>query len=228
MATLNFSAAIPELLEWTDTTHFGKKFVMESHAGNTATFLTGDNDGMSITITGTGLTYGKTGELIAGTVQSIVYDYGGDAYLTVKNLSMNAVVAQDSLEFAGTWALLPATAGNDIVNGSSDIDSIFGHDGRDRLNGKAGNDTLDGGDANDRLTGGRGSDTFVFRTNDSGRDVITDFDARGGEGRQDFLRIGSEYNVEKSGNNTLITFGDDDQILLLDVKPSHIDSSDFV
>jgi Ca2+-binding RTX toxin-like protein len=87
---------------------------------------------------------------------------------------------------------------------------------------------LEGGDGSDRMTGGRGSDTFVFGSNQSGRDVIIDFDAVGGVGRQDFLLISSEYNLAKSGNNTIITYGDGDEILLLGVKPKQIDDSDFV
>lgn len=228
MATLTFSAAIPELTNWTDGGHFGKKFFMESHKDNTATFTTGDNDFMSIQITGTGLTYNQNGDLIGGTVSKIVYDFGGDAYLTIKDLSLDAVSARQAFQFAGIWGVKTAAMGKDIVNGSSDHDNIFGMDGKDRLDAKAGNDIVDGGDGSDRMTGGRGSDTFVFRSNESGRDVITDFDAVGGTGHQDFLSISGEYNVSKSGKNTIITYADGDEIVLLGVKPNQIDASDLV
>lgn len=228
MARLTYSSAIPELMEWTDTQNFGKQFFMETHSGNTATFATGDADYMSIHITGTGLTYNNSGDLISGTVTKIVYDHGGDAYLTITNLELDATVAQGAFEFAGIWAMLPAANGRDVVNGSSDHDEIYGWSDRDVMNGKAGNDVIDGGNGDDRLTGGKGSDTFVFHGNDTGRDVITDFDAVGGVGHQDFLKIGSEYNVAALGKNTLITFADGDEIVLLGVKPDQIDSGDFV
>jgi Ca2+-binding RTX toxin-like protein len=228
MAKLTFSAAIPELLDWTDLTHFGKKFSMDGHQDNTATFTSGDNDFMSIQITGTGLTYNQSGNLVGGTVNKIVYDFGGDAYLTIKDVSLDAVTVRNAFEFAGIWAADPAAAGKDIVNGSADHDNIFGMDGKDRLDAKAGNDIVDGGDGSDRMTGGRGSDTFVFRSNESGRDVITDFDAVGGTGHQDFLRISGEYNVAKSGKDTIITYADGDEIVLIGVKPNQIDASDLV
>jgi len=229
MATLNFSSAIPELLEWTDASHFGKKFFLDTNSGDHATFTTGANDGMSIKISGAGLTYNNAGDLISGTVQSITYDYGGGAYLTVKNLSMSAPTAQGAFEFAGIWALLPATAGADIVNGSSDHDNIFGWDGRDRLDAKGGNDVLEGGDGNDRMTGGKGADTFIFKSGDHGRDIITDFDPKGGEGQQDFIDIGGkDYALESHGKNTIITFDAGDEIVLLGIKPGQITDSDFV
>ena len=50
--------------------------------------------------------------------------------------------------------------------------------GNDTLNGGAGNDILFGGAGNDTLTGGAGADQFVFLANsNSGKDVITDFEA---------------------------------------------------
>ena len=46
--------------------------------------------------------------------------------------------------------------------------------------GGRGNDILSGGAGRDSLAGGRGADRFVFKA-ESGVDVITDFNARGGE-----------------------------------------------
>ncbi|MEC8028028.1 MAG: hypothetical protein VX170_10195 [Pseudomonadota bacterium] len=55
-----------------------------------------------------------------------------------------------------------------------------GGTGNDLLKGGAGTDTLRGGAGDDTLAGGRGIDRFVFKA-ESGADVITDFNARGGE-----------------------------------------------
>jgi len=52
-------------------------------------------------------------------------------------------------------------AGNDVLFGSGDNDSIIGGDGNDVLFGLMGDDFLDGGNGNDWLYGGVGTDTLV-------------------------------------------------------------------
>lgn len=74
--------------------------------------------------------------------------------------------------------------GNDVLYGGSGMDQLWGGNGDDRLEGKgyadqlfanAGNDYLSGGDAADTLTGGLGADAFVFRSGETGTDLVTDF-----------------------------------------------------
>jgi Ca2+-binding RTX toxin-like protein len=69
--------------------------------------------------------------------------------------------------------------GNDTVSGLGGNDTLFGWYGNDALNGGAGNDLLSGFRGNDRMTGGTGIDTFEFYSDDGGKDVITDFSAKG-------------------------------------------------
>lgn len=82
---------------------------------------------------------------------------------------------------------------NDFLWGGTGNDDLAGDSGDDRLIGQLGNDLLDGGSGNDRLFGGPGADrliggagddllsggiaadTFVFDTDTSGYDRITDF-----------------------------------------------------
>ncbi len=71
-----------------------------------------------------------------------------------------------------------ATAGADVVIGSSGDDIINGLAGDDTITGSFGNDVLTGGQGNDVLDGGWGTDTYVFARGD-GRDTITELDYLG-------------------------------------------------
>ncbi len=72
-------------------------------------------------------------------------------------------------------------AGNDILFGSGGNDWLDGGKGNDILLGGTGNDTLIGGQGNDILIGGSGADTFVWKSGDTGNDVIKDFKASEGD-----------------------------------------------
>ncbi|WP_159814721.1 immunoglobulin-like domain-containing protein [Pseudomonas sp. 18058] len=72
-------------------------------------------------------------------------------------------------------------AGNDILFGSGGNDTLDGGKGNDILLGGTGNDTLIGGSGNDILIGGSGADTFVWKSGDTGNDVIKDFKAADGD-----------------------------------------------
>ncbi|VVP45430.1 LapA family giant adhesin [Pseudomonas fluorescens] len=72
-------------------------------------------------------------------------------------------------------------AGNDILFGSGGNDVLDGGKGNDILLGGTGNDTLMGGQGNDILIGGSGADTFVWKSGDTGSDVIKDFKAAEGD-----------------------------------------------
>ncbi|MFJ7316341.1 LapA family giant adhesin, partial [Pseudomonas sp. NPDC098747] len=72
-------------------------------------------------------------------------------------------------------------AGNDILFGAGGNDVLDGGKGNDILLGGTGNDTLIGGQGNDILIGGSGADTFVWKSGDTGNDVIKDFKASEGD-----------------------------------------------
>ncbi|WP_339101970.1 retention module-containing protein [Pseudomonas sp. G166] len=71
--------------------------------------------------------------------------------------------------------------GNDILFGQGGNDTLNGGKGNDILLGGSGNDTLTGGPGNDTLIGGLGGDTFVWKSGDTGTDVIKDFKASDGD-----------------------------------------------
>jgi Ca2+-binding RTX toxin-like protein len=124
---------------------------------------------------------------------------------------------------------------NLTTNGGANV--IDGRGGNDTINAGAGNDTIIGGTGNDRLTGGTGNDVFVFGSG-FGADTITDFDAIGGAGAQDFLRLdptlgitaanfASSVTISASGGNTLITIGGN-SITLLGVATANVTVDDFL
>lgn len=106
------------------------------------------------------------------------------------------------------------TAGDDILDGTSDGDAIYGYpEGTTSPDEETGNDTLRGGGGNDRLYGGGGNDTlqggdgFDRMYGGAGDDVLQDggngldeFD--GGAGNDLFLISGSGNDVFLGGEGT--------------------------
>jgi Ca2+-binding RTX toxin-like protein len=68
-------------------------------------------------------------------------------------------------------------AGADVIHGLNGKDLLEGGTGNDKIFGDNGDDTLNGGDGDDILTGGQGADTFKFDYA-FGHDHITDFDVK--------------------------------------------------
>jgi Ca2+-binding RTX toxin-like protein len=112
------------------------------------------------------------------------------------------VTASDSSATASTSFALQilnfiGTAGNDVLTGGTDDNTLYGYAGDDILRDNLGNDTLYGGDGNDDLYGGAGNDSLVgglgndtyylsYVGND-GTDTITEVDGEG---------IDTVYSVE--------------------------------
>lgn len=107
----------------------------------------------------------------------------------------------------------------DTMLGSKLGDLLAGEAGNDKILGKNGNDLIYGQQGNDRLTGGRGSDTFFFEPG-LGKDIVTDFDALGGDLKQDHLNLpfDAEFTEIQKGKNLVLDFGDGDTLTLLGVR----------
>jgi hypothetical protein len=143
-------------------------------------------------------------------------------------LSAENLLGDTVLDFANS-VVATAQLRNTRHIGSDADDSILAFRGNDILLGKGGADTLGGGRGNDRLTGGEGSDIFVFNSSGLGNDTITDFDADGGAGNQDFIRgTFGDAAITQNGANTLLDFGDGDTLTLLNVNSAQITVADFV
>ncbi len=87
-------------------------------------------------------------------------------YSTTQSYGLEAIEFSDGTIwilddiFANTQTL--GTSAGEILNGTANIDNIFGYEGDDTLLGGSGNDTLNGGAGADDLNGGSGEDTASY------------------------------------------------------------------
>ena len=123
-------------------------------------------------------------------------------------------------------AVINGDPGNNLLNGTSEADEIFGFAGDDTLNGLEANDTLNGNEGNDTVLGnidddivrgGRGNDSLV---GDRGNDVLFgDLGAdtlTGGEGRDLFV-IRSNFISDTAGlTDNINDFVDNQDLIGLD------------
>jgi Ca2+-binding RTX toxin-like protein len=114
----------------------------------------------------------------------------------------------------------------DLFAGARSIDPSV-RPGDDVLNGGRGDDFLYGGGGDDTMTGGHGHDHFVIEWL-SDRDTITDFS------NQDTIvfnvpavRAFNDLTFVEVGNDTLITWGRSESLLLQDVRLNQLSASDF-
>ncbi len=106
-----------------------------------------------------------------------------------------------------------STAGNDVLYGGIQNDTISSLGGNDALFGHDGNDTLTGGAGDDILAGDAGDDTYVYNTGD-GNDLI--YEALVASPGADKILFGegiaaSEINISRDHsdfNDAIITFVD--------------------
>ncbi len=135
---------------------------------------------------------------------------------------------------------LNAGSGNDKLNGSEDDDNLRGGsgddelnggDGDDSLNGGSGNDMLNGGAGDDMMRGGSGDDVFIFEQG-TGFDTVRDFYP--GDDLIDLTDFGlADFDavVDASAqidSDVVMTLGAGDQVTLLGVNLSDLESADFI
>jgi Ca2+-binding RTX toxin-like protein len=170
------------------------------------------------------------GMIISGTIEdAIIADTRGKPFYEFSGFKVDArVIGDDKLLDYAVDVVARAAAGNNKMIGTSHGDDLYGAAGNDILLGKGGADQMGGGPGTDIMTGGGGFDTFQFAKG-YGKDTITDFDADGGPGAQDLIQatFTDVVSIDKSGENTIIDFGNGDTLTLLHVKPSQIDATDF-
>lgn len=172
------------------------------------------------------------GMISAGNIEGLTFaNDRGKPYLEYSDLRYKSTWfdADEIGELAGQITERFATETFKVIGSSIADELVLNRTDKSHIvqSGK-GDDLLGGGGGRDRLTGGAGSDTFVFRSGD-GRDVVTDFDATGGMGRQDYidLIVGTEYEIKRDGRNTVIHLDDGATLTLLDVKASKVTEADF-
>lgn len=90
-----------------------------------------------------------------------------------------------ALDPANAGLMIAAGEGDQVLEGSTEGDTLRGGPGADQLLGGEGPDLLVGGLGDDQLTGGLGADLFVWQRSDlaltGSGDVIVDFDAVQGD-----------------------------------------------
>ncbi len=131
--------------------------------------------------------------------------------------------------------LLIGNAADNLLSGGLGADTLIGGFGADTLIGGSGRDVFSGGQGNDSLTGGTGADWFVFKTQ-GGSDTITDFaangllhdtlDLSGLAAVRSFANLMTGY-LQQVGDDAVISAGNGDRIVLLDVRVADLDAGDF-
>ncbi|MHA6492803.1 beta strand repeat-containing protein [Pseudomonas borbori] len=141
-------------------------------------------------------------------------DAGDSITGTANNDLIHGYAGNDTLNGAAGHDILYGGAGDDTLNGGDGNDNLYGGVGADTLNGgnnndllfggaaadsligAAGNDLLFGGQGNDTLTGGTGADRFVWRTGDTGTDLVKDLNFAQG----DRIDLSDLLQGENAGN----------------------------
>ncbi len=132
---------------------------------------------------------------------------------------------EDTLYGGNQNDVLRGNGNNDTLHGGNGRDRLFGGNGRDELLGGNHNDRLYGGKGRDTLTGGAGEDSFVFN-NDSGFDVITDFEVG-----SDLLVFGAgissvdDLSISEAGGDIEINYNSN-TVVLVDVDLTELLASD--
>ena len=120
------------------------------------------------------------------------------------NDTLNGQELDDALDGGAGNDILYGLGGNDTLTGSDGIDKLYGGDGNDILVGGAGNDTLDGGAGADTYRYGRGdgSDTISARNED-----ILEFGAGITQADVEFTKgITTAMTLRIAGTTEQITF----------------------
>lgn len=216
------------------TTHSGKRAVLEFANGYEIEIV-----GRGLSYEGLAITGGRLGSIVfrdpQGNAIAQATDLKGFTAFSVYDVIANQadtalhpfVFNGDDLIFGSAGNdMLHGYGGNDKLRGNTGDDTIRGGNGADMLNGGQGSDTLDGGTGTDILIGGSGADTFRA-TASIGHDVVRDFDWQGAD--HDWIENASGVAAtwERDGADLLISFGADDTMRLLNVKPWQF-SSDFI
>lgn len=178
----------------------------------------------------------------AGSIEGVVRGGIGDDVFVTSRVGLSIVEGvgegEDTVR-ASVDFVLQANVEDLYLTGKADIDGtgngsdneLYGNAGRNQLSAGYGFDILDGGAGNDLLEGGVGADQFRFRR-DTGRDVVTDYEATFDDiyfvelkGATTFADMIADHAEEKAGN-VVITYGKD-AIVIRDHAIADLQEADF-
>jgi Ca2+-binding RTX toxin-like protein len=161
--------------------------VLRGLGGNDHLYGNGGNDfldggtGADVLIGGAGndIAFGGEGkDVFKATINDgndLYYGDGGQDTVDYSALTAGVTVLLISSPQAGAGLATGSQSGIDVLVA---IENVIGSQAGDVIRGNQLANVIDGGHGNDFLTGSGGSDTFVFRAG-FGRDLVTDFDAKG-------------------------------------------------
>jgi serralysin len=109
-------------------------------------------------------------------------------------------------------------------------DRLFGDAGDDVVIGGNAADFIEGGRGNDILTGNDGADVFTFRDNQTGDDMITDFDPS--EDVVELVGFDASFDplaaLSATSQGTELDLGGDNSVLLLGRTVAEFGADDFL
>lgn len=209
---------------------YAGELALGTHTKSNATLIEASGNQDQIVLHGTNLKYSNE-TLVSGRVTDVeLIDKTGHIYATIRGADFKI---SDMESFDARSFVNAALSGRDKVTCGNTGEWLYSGAGNDVLIGGKGDDTLSGYFGNDRMTGGKGNDIF-YASASIGNDIITDFDANGGEGAQDHIyTIDNHYTLQRihSGKDTLVQFTNGDNtgsVILLGVKAAQITDDDFM
>ena len=181
-----------------------------SGAGHDAV-LAGDGNDVVYGNLGNDVVYGNLGSdtLFGGQDADLVFG-GKDADAVYGNLADDMLFGNQS---------------DDTLYGGQGNDTLSGGQGNDVVRGNLGDDVLWGNLGDDTLAGGAGADTFVMQTG-GGADVVADI--IWAEGDRIGLHRGMTWSVAEGAGGAVVSFGNSDQVTLVNVRASAVNGSWFV
>jgi Ca2+-binding RTX toxin-like protein len=232
MAKIKITDALGDLgsLQWGYTPD--EMHTMMDESGNRKALYLDDDGGGTIMLKGTGFAY-LDGDLLKGTVNKIIFRDGeSNITATVSGGDFKAKQLDNLLTegFHLGEFMEKIYRGKDDFTGSDNRDFGWTGKGDDTIDGKGGNDSINGELGDDRMTGGAGSDYFFFmQGGQGGEDVITDFDAKGGGEKQDYIagNIDEVLSIKQVGDDLVLDYGGGNTLTLLDVDKSDFNGDDF-
>lgn len=234
MAKIKTTEALGDLgsLRW-DYTPSEMTTDMDLSGDNKAVYVDGDG-GEKIILKGESFAY-LDGDLLQGTVHKITFkDAEGHTTTVTSGVDFKAKQLDNLLtddDSSNLYSFLTKMfSGKDTVEGTANDDFGWGGKGNDVIKTFGGNDSVNGEGGNDIMTGGGGRDYFFFmHEGKGGKDVITDFDAKGGGDNQDYIATGFDdvLSIKQIGDDVVLDYGDGNTLTLLDTDKHDIGKADF-
>ncbi len=137
---------------------------------------------------------------------------GGGHDVIVAEVPLDGYVFQNHLEITGKGNIsfedvelieMRGSNANNLIDATLSTARVrlIGNSGNDLLIGGPNDDELMGGAGNDTMVGSHGNDIYAYDTNDSGEDIVDEFNTNGADGF-DFSRFGRSVFIDLANGNS--------------------------